>query len=118
MAVRIQNGEEIDFGTLAAETAITHARVSVGGSILFTRPLTTARTIAAGGGARFNVGDIDIVLPSNELQDAGYKALLDMALDGTTVMTVDAMTDASTIVSASGYTQGSSTDWNLTTEND
>ena len=105
MAIRIENNGIINFGTLAAETVITHARISVGNNVLMVRPLTTSRTVAVGGQAQFSIGEIDIVFPSNELQNAGFHALLSLALDGTNTMLIDAMTDDSTVVVTTGYSQ-------------
>lgn len=118
MAVRVQNSEVINFGTLATETAITHGRLSVGANVLTTRPLTTNRTVAAGGQAQFDIGEIDLFFPSNQLENAGYNALLALAFDGTNSLNIDAMTDASTVVAASGYSQQSSADFDLTNESD
>lgn len=118
MAIRVQNGAAVNFGTLATETTITHARMSYGGGVVCTRPLTTPRTIAAGGQAEFAIGEIDIVFPANQLVNAGYNNILADAFDGTHEFNVDAMTDAVTVVSASGYAQQAEANWNLSSEND
>ena len=118
MAVRIENGEAINFGTLAAETVITHGRVSVGNVVLVTRPLATNRTIAANGQAEFAIGDIDLLFPANEYENGGYQDLLELAFDGTNSFNIDAMTDATTVVATSGYSQQSSANWTTSTESD
>lgn len=118
MAVRIQNGAAVNFGTFVAETVVTHARITVGSGILTTRPLTTQRTVAAGGQAEFAVGEIDVVIPANELVNEGLNALLALALNGTNTMLVDLLTAADTVVATGGYSQQSETNWSLTNEAD
>ncbi len=118
MAVRVQNGAVVNFGRLDAETAITHARLLVGGAVLATRPLAVSRTVEAGGDAEFAAGDIDLVFPAGQLEDAGLQALLGLALDGANELAIDAMTDDSTVVAAGGYAQQRSADWDLSTEPD
>ena len=116
MAIRVQNSEVANFGALAAETVITHGRIGFGTETLAVRPLTTPRTVAAGGQAEFAIGEIDIVFPSNELSDGGYSELL--ALYFARSVWIDAMTDDSTVVAAVGYSQQTSSNWGLTQEND
>ena len=118
MAIRVQNSAVENFGILADETVITHGRVSVGSVVLVTRPLLTPRTIAAGGRAEFEIGDIDLVFPSSEFEDAGFNALLALAFNGTNSLNIDAMTSDSAVVTTSGYTQQATADWNLSTEPD
>ena len=75
MAVRIENTGVLNFGTFLAQAVVTHARAQVGTAILATRPLTTTRTIAVGGQAEFAIGEIDLLFPANELENAGLNAL-------------------------------------------
>ena len=116
MAIRVQNGEIINFGTLDAETTVTHARIGFGSNALVVRPLTTQRTIAANGQGQFAVGDIDIVFPANELNDDGLSDLL--ALYFAQNVWIDLMTDDSTVVTTTGYSQQTSTNWTRAQEAD
>lgn len=118
MAVRIQNSGAVNFGTFGAETVVTHGRLTVGSGILTTRPLTAQRTIANGGQAEFAIGEIDVVIPANELVNEGLNALLALALNGTNAILVDLMTAADTVVATTGYSQQSVTGWSLTNEAD
>lgn len=118
MAVRIQNSGVVGFGTFATQTTVTHARVSVGSAVLTTRPLTTSRTIGAGGSAQFAIGEIDLVFPANQLDNAGLNALLALALNGTNALNVDLMTSATNVVATSGYSQQAVTGWSRSNEND
>ena len=116
MATRVQNESVVNFGTLATETVITHARVGFGANELTVQPLATPRTVVAGGEAEFGIGEIDLVFPSGDMQDAGMSDLL--ALYFAQDLWVDGMTDDSTVVVASGYSQQTSSDWARTQEAD
>ena len=118
MAIRVQNGATVNFGTFAAETTVTHSRITYGGEIVTTRPLTTPRTVAVGGQAEFAVGEIDLVFPANELVNAGLNAILAEAFDGTNAFLVDLLTDATTVVTDTGYSQQSEANWTRTEEAD
>ena len=118
MAVRIENGAAINFGTFEAETEITHGRISVGNAVLTTRPLANARTIAADGQAQFDVGEIDLIIQAGDLDNAGLNALLALALDGNNELNIDAMTSAADVVDTNGYSQQSTANWNLSNEDD
>ena len=118
MAIRVQNGAVINFGTFDAETTVTHARVTYGTDIVTTRPLTTQRTVAANGQAEFAVGEIDLVFPANELVNAGLNAILADAFDGSNAFLVDLLTAADTVVNTAGYSQQSVTNWTRMEEAD
>ena len=118
MAVRIQNTGVVNFGTFLAAATITHARAQVGSDVLTTRPLTTTRTIAIGGQAEFAIGEIDLIFPANQMENAGLNALLALALDGTNSLTIKAMTSSTVEVAVTGYADQDVTGWGLTNEND
>ena len=118
MAVRIQNGAKINHGTLASETVVTHGRLRVGNANLAIRPLSSSVTVAAGGQLEFDIGDIDIVFPANEAENAGLNALLALALDGTNELNVDGMTSSSAVITTSGYSQQSTANWTRSNESD
>ena len=111
MAVRVRNGSSLSFSALSAETAISHYRLCIGPVILATKALPSSVTIAAGRGAEFLKHDIVITFNSNDLDDAGYNAVLAEFFDGSNEVNVDLMTDASTIVSTSGYSQVAFSNW-------
>ena len=116
MAIRVQNGEAINFGTLVAETVITHARVGFGSATLTTRPLDTDRTVAAGGQAEFAIGEIDLVFPSGQMEDDGISAA--WALYFAQNVWIDAMTSSTDVVATTGYSQQTSSIWGRTQEAD
>lgn len=118
MAVRIENGAIVNFGTFAAQTTVTHARALVGSAILTTRPLATARTIAANGQAEFAIGEIDLVFPANQMSNAGLNALLAWALDGTNELIIRLMTSSTVEVSTSGYSEQDVSNWTRANESD
>ena len=116
MAVRVQNGESLNFGTFSAEVTVTHARVGFGSQTLVVRPLATDRTVAAGREPEFLAGDIQLVFPSGEMEDTGLSALLGTYFSQ--AVWVDLMTDPLTVVSDSGYSQQTSSTWNRSVESD
>ena len=118
MAVRVENTGVLNFGTFLAQAVVTHARAQVGTAILTTRALTTTRTIAVGGQAEFAIGEIDLLFPANELENAGLNALIALALDGTNSITVKLMTSATVEVAVGGYADVDVTGWGRTNEND
>ena len=118
MAVRASNGAVENFGDVTAAVTITHFRGLVGSAVLFTATLTTQRTVAAGRSAEFAIGELDILFPSADLDDAGYNALLALALDGTNAITVKLMTDSTTEVADSGYSDRDVVSWTRANETD
>ena len=118
MAVRVENTGIVNFGTLTAETTVTHARLSVGAQELVTRQLAAPRTVDAGGQLQFNVNEIDLLFPSNVFENAGYSALLAFAFNGINALKVDILTDANTVVATQGYVSRNVTGWRRTTEAD
>ena len=76
------------------------------------------RTIAANGQAEFAIGEIDLVFPANQLVNAGLNALIALALNGTNALNIDLLTNATTVVTTSGYNQQSATNWTRSEEAD
>ena len=119
MAVRIENTNEIDFGDVAdAEVTMTHARVSVGTDVLAIRAVTTTRVIPVGEAMKFDAAEMDLLVRSGEFEDAGFQALLELALEGTNELTFDAMTSSTAVVSDSGYSQQTTAAFDFSTEAD
>ena len=118
MAVRIENGAVENFGDVTASTTITHFRGLIGSAVLFTATLTTQRTIAAGRSAEFAIGELDVLFPSADLDDAGYNALLALALNGTNAVTIKLMTSSTVEVADSGYSDRAVTSWTRANETD
>ena len=118
MAVRIENTGVLNFGTFLAQAVVTHARAQVGSAILTTRMLATTRTIAVGGQAEFAVGEIDLLFPANEMENAGYNALFALALNGTNSITIKLMTSSTSEVNVAGYADVDVTGWSRSNESD
>ena len=116
MAIRVENGAEVEFGPLDAETVVTHARVGFGTQVLTVRPLAQNKTIDANGKGVFDIGDIDLVFPSGQLDDDGLSEVLKLYFEQ--AVWIDIMTDDSTVVSAGGYSQQTLNNWTRTKEND
>ena len=116
MAIRVQNGGNINFGVLLAETIITHARVGFGSNDLTVRSLLTTRTIAIGGQAQFDIGEIDLVFRAGDMLDPGLSDLLNLYFSQ--AVYIDAMTSLTDVVATSGYSQQTSNNWSRTQESD
>ena len=59
-----------------------------------------------------------MLFPSADLDDAGYNALLALALDGTNAITVKLMTSSTVEVADSGYSDRAVTSWTRANETD
>lgn len=116
MAVRVENGEVLNFGVFGADATVTHARVGFGTTTLVSAALGKERSVPSGASLEFAVGDIDLVFPSGDMEDDGLSAVL--ALYFAQEVWVDLMTDSSTVVSVSGYSQQTSSTWTRSVESD
>ena len=122
MAVRVQNGANINFGTFGAEATVSHVRIrraSDNG-----QPVVKALSspVAVGSGEQFQIdaGNLDIVYPAGDLGNTHMRAVVEAywGSGGSLSMEIDAMTDSSTPVAVSGYSQQSTSDWDISTEAD
>lgn len=116
MAIRVENGAAVEFGPLDTETVVTHARVGFGSQVLVVRSLASNKTVPANRTAVFDIGDIDLVFPSGQLEDDGLTEVLKLYFAQN--VWIDIMTDDSTVVSAGGYSQQTLNNWTRTKEND
>ena len=116
MAVRVQNGEALNFGTFTGTVTVTHARIGHGSTTLVVRPLAAERTVNSGAALEFIAGDIDLVFPSGQLEDTGLSALLGTYFSQS--VWVDLMTGPTTVVSDSGYSRQTSSTWTRNVESD
>ena len=122
MAVRVQNGADINFGTFGAAATVTHIRIrraSDNGQPVV-KALASSVAVAANTPFQIDENNLDILYPSGDLTDAHMKAVVESywGVGGTLNMEIDAMTDATTVVAVSGYSQQSTSDWGISTETD
>ncbi len=123
MAIRVENGAGLNFGTFGAAATVSHIRIRRGSDDgqPVVKALGTPVTVAVNEQFAINPGNLDIVYPAGDLTNAHMLALVEGYWGTTgsrTSMEIDAMTDASTVVSVSGYAQQSTNDWDVTQEND
>ena len=128
MAVRIENAEDINFGTFAAAATVTHIRIRRASDDGQPLVRALASPVAVGNGNEFqiDIGRLDVLYPSADLginraqSDAHMQALVESywGAGASLEMEVDAMTDATTPVAVSGYSQQAVSAWTLTTEAD
>ena len=117
MAIRVQTQDDVVFGIMVAEVVVTHGRLQKAGAAPIIRPLSSPVTIPAGQRLLLPDGMMDVVYPSGELGNAHIRAVIDDYYVGETFM-YDAMVDASTPVSDSGYAQQTYSNWAISEEAD
>lgn len=118
MAIRVQNSDIIVFGIMAdASVTATHGRIQKAGQDPVVRPLSANVTAAVGERLRVVANEIDFVYPSNQVGDDHMDAVIRSYWEGEEFQ-IDLMTDSSTVVADSGYSQQSSRNWGITTEAD
>ena len=116
MAVRYQTQDNITFGTAAATVRITHARFTKN-SVSVTRELPSAVTVTAGQPMRVLAGDWDIVYLAGDLSNDHIAQGWDPFWLNQTI-SLDLLTDATTVVSDTGYRAQTYSRWVKSTEND
>ena len=118
MAIRVEPGAALLLGVMAdASVTATHARVQKAGNDPVVRPLTSNVTAAVGERLRIPVNMFDFVYPSGQLNNDHMDAVVRAWWDGETIQ-VDLMTDDSTVVGDSGYSQATHSGWTFGMEAD
>ena len=115
MAIRVENDGGIDFGDAAAEVVATHAR-GMKTEVLFIKELTAPVTFAIGETIQIASGDLDFVVVAGDAQNAGLEEMIEDYWDSGVI--VDLMTDDSTVVADTGYSQQTHDAWTLSQEVD
>ena len=120
MAIKVENSDALVFGVLNVETIVTHGRFKKTGAndnTRITRQLTAAVTVGAGERLRIPANSLDVVYKTGQLVDPHMDAIVKAYWNGET-FEVDLMTDATTVIATSGYSQQSTAAWDFVTEND
>ena len=117
MAIRVQTQDAVVFGTMAADVTVTHGRFQKAGAAPVVRPLAATLSVTAGQRLRVPAGMLDVVYPAGELTNAHMMAVVNPYWDGQ-VFQLDLMTDATTVVSDSGYGQQTYQNWAISQEAD
>ena len=120
MAIKVENSNALVFGVLESETVVTHGRFKKTGAndnTRITRPLAAAVTVGAGERLRIPANSLDVVYKTGQLVDPHMDAMVKAYWDGET-FEVDLMTDATTVITTTGYSKQSSDAWTFTTESD
>ena len=118
MAVRIQNTAEINFGNAGAAVTITHWRIRKGTVNLVLRGVATSRTLAVGQPMKVEAGEIDVVFPKGQCEDAGIQDAWNNWFTGGGGVLIDLMTSDANVVAVSGYSQQTVAAFTLSIEND
>ena len=118
MAIRIQTQDNLIFGVMAdASVTATHGRFQKAGAAPVVKQLTAPITAAVGERLRVPSGSFDVVYLAGETNNLHMRAVLEPYWDGEAFQ-VDLMTDDMTVVSDSGYSQQTYSDWAISQEND
>ena len=120
MAIKVENSNAIVFGVLDTETIVTHGRfkkVGAADNTRITRPLTAPVTVGVGERLRIPANSLDVVYKKGQLVDPHMDVIVKAYWENET-FEIDLMTDNSTVVATTGYSQQSTNAWDFTTEND
>ena len=117
MAIRVQSQTNFDFGTPDAEIIISHVRFrkSAGDQVIVALP--NAVTGEVNKPLRIPSAMFDVVYPSGPLGNNHMSAVVTPYWNAASVL-VDLMTDDSTVVAASWYSQIDHSGWAVTEEAD
>ena len=118
MAVRVENSADLDFGIMVTGVTATHIRLvrhAEGGDVI----LIDANDVAAAAGERLkiNARELDILFPDGGISRHLNKTMVDHVFDAER-WNIDLMTDASTPVAVTGYSQQQHSAWRITEEGD
>ena len=116
MAIEVKNGSVTNFGNLDAETVHTRFTIKKGTRILGTAVLDNARTVPANRSAEFAVGTIKLKFLKGDFEDDGIKEMCELYFG--TGVTIECFVDATTEVSAGGYSEVTTSSWTYTVVND
>ena len=120
MAVRIEPSSDVEFGTMGAAVTVTHVRVrpTAATSKTIVHALTSDLDVPNGGALQIPSSSFDVVLPSGQIGNTFMEWLIKEGWGDTTSFQVDCLTDSTTVVSVSGYSQQTVTAWTISTEAD
>ena len=117
MAIRVELGQDLSFGTMSAEVMVTHGRFQKAGAVPVVKQLAAVVTVPAGRRAQVPDNMLDVVYPAGELTNAHVRAVVELYWS-TETFQIDLMTDADTVVNDSGYSQQTNDDWDISEEAD
>ena len=117
MAVRVEPNATIAFGTMGAAVDVTHVRVQKAGTDPIVRPLASTLSVPNGSALQIPTTSFDVVYPQNQVGNDHMEAVVNAYWSGEE-MQIDCMTNSTTPVSTSGYSQQTNDAWTITTEAD
>ena len=105
---------------MGAAVTVTHVRVrpTAATSKAIVHALTSDLDVPNGGALQIPTASFDVVLPSGQIGNDFLEWLVLEGWAATASFQVDCMTDSTTPVSTSGYSQQTVTSWSITTEAD
>ena len=118
MAIRIEPNAEIVFGVVAdAEVTATHGKLQKTGDTAVIKQLTAPVTAAVGRQLVMPINMLDLVFVAGDYPNGLMNDILSPYFSNEEI-TIDLLTDATTVVADSGYSQQTHDGWQLSTETD
>ena len=118
MAIRVQTQGDINFGVMAAAQRVTHIRIQQNDDANpAVKELAAPVDVAAGRELIIPSGEFDLVYPAGETNNNHISAMVTPYFNGVTFK-LDALTDATTVVNDTGYSQQTYSNWSITQEAD
>ena len=120
MAIRVENSTDLDFGIMVSGVTASHIRcrrtADTADAILIDADDVAA---AAGERLKINARELDFVFPEGTTGISRHlnRTMVDNLFNNV-AWQIDLMTDASTPISVSGYSQQSHSAWRITEENE
>ena len=115
MAIRVQTQNDVTFGPINADITVTHLRITADGDS--TVKSITNIDVADGDDVVFDSGEIDLLAPSGDWGNDLMNNAINGYWDGKSA-TIDLMTSATQVVTASGYTAQTYDNWAISSEAD
>ena len=117
MAIRVEPGADLIFGIMAGAVDVTHVRVQKANAAPTVRALAATVSVAVGERLRILTTAFDAVYKDGQFSRDHMDALVKSYWQGETIQ-IDCMTDSTTVVADTGYSQQTHADWQFTGEAD
>ena len=117
MAIKVAPKTDLVFGVMAANVTVSHVRFQKADDSEPVIKDVADLAVTAGNRLRIPAANFAVVYPDGELSRAHMMGVVKAYWDGTSIE-IDCMTDANTVVSDTGYSQQTHSDWVLTEQAD
>ena len=118
MAIQVSNPSQVNFGTVTGSHTITHIRFrEANNDEIATKQLDSSVSVVANNALTIDMNDIDLIYEDGQFPDSHIEKVVKLfyGATGQTSVKVDLLTNSTTPVSDSGYTQQTVTGWTYST---